>query len=667
MHLSTIILIAVLTFHTLPSSADTYFDKTLTEELAWLKSESYQDLVIVSTRKTPEKWFTTPAAMTVITKEDIKYSPAENITDLLVRIPGLHVQQVTRHRTTVSIRDASDYYFATLLLMIDGRPTYDYLTGGPNWNLLNIAMVDIERIEIIRGSGGATWGVNSSNGVINIITKHSKDTYKTKVYTGIGTEKRSQFTFQHSAGNEKHALRVTGHAEQDEGFDIIPAKDNNELKQLAMHYDGLWGDWHHTLSGGYLERLRDDEIDGGYATVSGIRTNIMSHSKSRNQYLQWRGENKFNDSNNVVFIASYNKLNPEFTALSSEKKIDTYDIETQYQKKWGNGAETFLSYNQRHYNIVINGQSNDPNNAEIDQYAIAFNHQQPITENLKLDLGTRAERNNSVKKKWHTMPVLRLSYHATDDLFLWGSAARSYKFPAFNHQSLSFSVLEQDLGFPNKTPLIAKGNLDLEAEIVEDFQLGIRWNVANNILLEAAAYYIERKQKIALERSQIDSSQLFTQGILIMPYGNYGRNRYTTGGELSIQKTFSEQYKTQLNIAYYDEAHFYTEAVDNSKLPQLGPEFKATWSNHWQINDQLHLSGLIYWVDKYLNINDDSTISSHYRADVKLHYEVNRALDTYLTIRNLFNHDVESSNYLIIADSQKISTSYELGLVYQFH
>jgi len=95
--------------------------------------ESLMDLEIVSSHKTPEKLFTTTAPIYVITQEDIKRSAAERVEDLLVRVPGLFVQQLTRHRNAISIRNDDTFFTATLLVLIDGVAVYNPANGGVVW------------------------------------------------------------------------------------------------------------------------------------------------------------------------------------------------------------------------------------------------------------------------------------------------------------------------------------------------------------------------------------------------------------------------------------------------------------------------------------------------------------------------------------------------------
>src|SRR5206468_6542461 len=94
---------------------------------------------------------------------------------------------------------------------IDGRSVYTTLLAGTYWEVQDIVMEDIDRIEVIRGPGGTIWGPNAVNGVINIITKNSKDTQGTLVSAGAGNEEQGFASVRYGGGNGKGlSYRVYG-------------------------------------------------------------------------------------------------------------------------------------------------------------------------------------------------------------------------------------------------------------------------------------------------------------------------------------------------------------------------------------------------------------------------------------------------------------------------
>lgn len=72
--------------------------------------------------------------------------------------------------------------------MIDGRTVYTPLFSGVYWQVQDVVLEDLDRIEVVRGPGGTLWGANAVNGVINLISKPARETLGTLVSGGGGTE-----------------------------------------------------------------------------------------------------------------------------------------------------------------------------------------------------------------------------------------------------------------------------------------------------------------------------------------------------------------------------------------------------------------------------------------------------------------------------------------------
>ena len=135
---------------------------------------------------------TTAAAVSVLTHDDIRRSGATSIPEALRLVPGLDVARVDAHTWAISSRGFNDVFANKLLVMIDGRTVYTPLFSGVFWDEQDTVLEDIERIEVVRGPGGATlWGANAVNGVINVVTKSAKDTQGLLIFGGGGTEERA--------------------------------------------------------------------------------------------------------------------------------------------------------------------------------------------------------------------------------------------------------------------------------------------------------------------------------------------------------------------------------------------------------------------------------------------------------------------------------------------
>jgi iron complex outermembrane receptor protein len=144
-------------------------------DLFEMSIEQLMDIEVISASRQTQKISELSAPVSVITAEDIHYSGLRSIPDILQFAPGVDVLQVDRNRYAVGVRGLHEIYSDRLLSLIDGRAADSITSGGPRFPRLPIFLEDIERIEVVRGPGGAAWGANAFNGVVNIITKEPQD------------------------------------------------------------------------------------------------------------------------------------------------------------------------------------------------------------------------------------------------------------------------------------------------------------------------------------------------------------------------------------------------------------------------------------------------------------------------------------------------------------
>ncbi len=131
---------------------------------------------MTSVSRTPERLAEAPAAIYVINREDIRRSGATSIPEMLRLAPNLMVARESLLSYAISARGFNEARANKLLVLVDGRSVYTPLYSGVFWDPVNVLPDDIERIEVISGPGATLWGANAVNGVINIITRNSRDT-----------------------------------------------------------------------------------------------------------------------------------------------------------------------------------------------------------------------------------------------------------------------------------------------------------------------------------------------------------------------------------------------------------------------------------------------------------------------------------------------------------
>src|ERR1700739_3027397 len=146
------------------------------QDLNQLNLEQLGSIEVTTVTKEPEQIWRVPAAVFVITQEDIRRSGATSIPEALRLAPGVEVGRIDADHWSVAIRGFAGQFSKNLLVLIDGRSVYTPLFSGVYWDVQNVMLEDSERIEVIRGPGGTIWGANAVDGVINIFTKKASET-----------------------------------------------------------------------------------------------------------------------------------------------------------------------------------------------------------------------------------------------------------------------------------------------------------------------------------------------------------------------------------------------------------------------------------------------------------------------------------------------------------
>src|SRR6267142_2672822 len=170
-------------------SPDVAAQNTPESDFKKLTLEELMDVNVTSVSRKAEPLARTAAAIAVITAEDIRRTGVTSIPEALRLVPGLQVARFNAGSWAISARGFNSTAANKLLVLIDGRTVYSPLFSGTFWEVQDLILDDIARIEVVRGPGATLWGSNAVNGVINIITKSAHQTQNTAVIlTGGGAE-----------------------------------------------------------------------------------------------------------------------------------------------------------------------------------------------------------------------------------------------------------------------------------------------------------------------------------------------------------------------------------------------------------------------------------------------------------------------------------------------
>jgi len=237
------------------------------EEASRSESEDpfFVDLpVVLSATRLAQRPQDAPAAVFVIDREMIDASGAREIADLLRLAPGFIVASDGGNQRAVSYRGFVDSFGRRLQVLVDGRSVYTPFFGGLGWSDLPLAIDDIERIEVIRGPNGATYGANSFLGVVNILTRHPDTSQGFYAHAAAGDPGYTQGVFRHGFTRGPLEMRYTLGHEKDDGFDILN-DDEVDGKSLGLAtFDAMY-------TAGQRDRIRfqagiktGDLNEGGY-------------------------------------------------------------------------------------------------------------------------------------------------------------------------------------------------------------------------------------------------------------------------------------------------------------------------------------------------------------------------------------------------------------------
>ncbi|WP_420238679.1 TonB-dependent receptor plug domain-containing protein [Telmatobacter bradus] len=435
-----------------------------------------------------EELFKSPAAVYVITSEQIHRSSAESIPELLRRIPGLEVQQIQANRWAISARGFNGIFADKMLMLIDGRTVYNEDFSGVYWDMNDIALDDIERLEVVRGPGGVMWGANAVNGVINIISKSAARTQGTNVSAWESTTSRDM------------SITYDGHF-GDKVFYRVLLKEQLQLP-LQMANGASAADGGHSLRGGErldwkltsrdeltlqsnIFRSRIDQIE--YGALSALFQDKI-HTSGGYIRGRWRHTGvRFDDELQIC----YDDENRDETM--DHNRVGTYDVDYQQHDRINNVHELTWGLEERfiddHYhgeNIpVMHALHHDQLYSSFAQDAISL---QPDV--LTLTLGTKLLWLSSAHFDWQ--PSARLLWTPDTHHAYWTALSRAVRPPSVRDQDLNLFEPYLSQG-QVQTQLDLRGNPNIQSEDVLSYEAGYRWKFNDRISTDVAGFLNDYK------------------------------------------------------------------------------------------------------------------------------------------------------------------------------
>jgi len=401
--------------------------------------EELMNIEVSTVSKKNDAMFATPAAITVITAEDIRRSGHQSIPEVLRMVPGVHVARIDSNKWAITARGFNSMYAEKLLVLIDGRTVYTPLYSGVYWDVQDLMLEDVEQIEIVKGPGGTLWGANAVNSIINIITKKARDTQGTLVTGGIGTEEKgfSSLRYGGKLGENAYYRVYAKYFNRDES---VYANGDHANDRSDMLREGFRIDWDYseqdqiTLQGDFYDghsaqRIRQTS-PGPAPFVPGTNFQADNNMDIRGLNTLARWTRKHSDSSSTSLQFYYDRT--ERYAIQLGESRDTFDIDFQHRSQisddhnliWGLGYRHTGDNIDNSYTVAFN-----PSSCDNELFTGFVQDEITILDDLlKFIVGTKVEKNDYTGCEFQ--PSARLLWTPDERNTVWASFTRAVSTPS---------------------------------------------------------------------------------------------------------------------------------------------------------------------------------------------------------------------------------------------
>jgi iron complex outermembrane receptor protein len=617
----------------------------LTASLADMSFEELANVQITSVSKKAERLGDAPASVFVITAEEIRRSGVTSLPDALRLAPNLQVAQTSASGYAISARGFNGSTSSApnkLLVLIDGRSVYTPLFSGVFWDVQDVMLEDVERIEVISGPGATLWGVNAVNGVINVITRSAKDTQGTLLAAGRGN-RGSDLGFRYggtlgAGGN----YRVYGkYLDRDHTSTLAGSAVNDALHKSQIGFRADWdrSDDRFTVQGNVYSAGMDQPAPGAVA-VSGVNLALGQISTSGvNLTTGW--SHVLGDGSSLSLQAYYDRTQRTVPPTFSET-LDIVDMQLQHSlRPAGMHAVTWGANYRYSMDRVTNSDYVAFLPANIDQKWASLFAQDEMTlrENLRLTLGARMERNDYTGNEF--LPSARLAWKFAPDHLLWTAASRTVRAP---------SRLDRDAYVPGRPPYILDGGRDVRSEVAKVYEVGYRGQPAATLSYSVTAFHSVYDH---LRTQEIAPSRTFLV---------FANEMEGTASGVEMWGTYQALPTWRLSAGY--TALRETLRLKAGSNDIAGPSAAGNDPAHtWQLRSthDIGAKGEFEVAVRHVAALQRNAVPAYTAVDARLGWTVQPDLELSITGQNLFGHHAE---YGTVADRTEIEPSVFVKLVW---
>jgi iron complex outermembrane receptor protein len=461
--------------------------------------EDLANIQVTSVSRKAESLADAPAAIFVITGDEIRRSAATTLPEALRLAPNLQVSRVDARNYAISSRGFNGVFADKMLVLIDGRTVYSPLFSGTFWDAQDVMLEDVDRIEVISGPGGTVWGANAVNGVINVITRSAQDTQGILLSGGAGSrEKNGALRYGGQMGNGGY-YRVYG--KYSDNDDTRNSKGTALAEGWRRDQTGFRADWGGRADNGTLQ---------GDAYVGRLHQSGTRDIQTSGGNILGRLNRELSDTSSVKIQAYLDHtLRDQPTAYVD--RLTTADLEGQHAIKlglqhtitWGGGYRLMQDKIENAGNFAFLPASLDSHVANVfaqDEIELA--------RTLHLTLGAKLEHNNYTGRE--SLPSARLAWKFAPDQLLWSALSQAVRSP---------SRIDRDFFAPS-TPAIKNGvpqfvfngGPDFQSEVARVAEVGYRGRLSSSVSIAVTANYSKYEDLRTLEPNASGPGFVFRNG-----------------------------------------------------------------------------------------------------------------------------------------------------------
>ena len=576
-----------------------------------LSLEQLMNVEVTTVSRRPEKLSATASAIQIISSEDIRRSGASSIPEALRLAPNLQVAQVNASQWAVSARGFNNVLANKLLVLIDGRTVYTPLYAGVFWDVQNVPLESVDRIEVVSGPGGALWGANAVNGIINIITKSAGDTQGLAV-EGVGGSELGLGVLRYGGRSGSGlSYRVYGEGFKRGStvlFDGTDAQDSWGLGQGGFRVD--WGGGKANafmVEGDYYDGRPDP--DGGAEVVV----------RGGNAVGRWN--RVLSEGSDLQLQVYYDRSWRDFGNGLTED-LSTYDLDAQHRFQLGRRQEIIWGVGARlmdHTTENLPAFAFLPAHRTLQLYSGFVQDEIALVDGrLRLALGSKFEHNSYTG--FEIQPSARLAWTPTSRHTVWAAVSRAVRTPA---------RIDRDffLFLAPGVPLFAFE--DLQSEEVLATELGWRLQPQDRVSLALSTFYNDYDDLRTAEPGPPPFGIPITLG--------NGLQGHTYGVELAALWQVIDQWRVRGGYTFLKkELSLKPGSLDlnGATAESNDPEHQFLIQSTADLPGRLELDAVFRFVDAL----PDPPVPSYAGLDLRLGWRATRRLELAVVGQNLL-HD----------------------------